>query len=60
MKIDIAWFPNYGHLMAGIFYKRFQNHKNINYKVGPSRAKDSKTSQSLFASLVFLLECLIW
>ena len=19
MSIDIAWFPNYGHLMAGIF-----------------------------------------
>ena len=20
MSIDIAWFPDYGHLMAGIFY----------------------------------------
>ena len=20
MRIDIAWFPDYGHLMAGIFF----------------------------------------
>ena len=23
MSIDIAWFPDYGHLMAGIFSKYF-------------------------------------
>ena len=45
MSIDVVWFPDYGHMMAGIFFEFISRVKT---PLGPPHSVKSKVKQKSF------------
>ena len=41
LSVDVAWFPDYGRLMAGIFWQYFRNWSSYQYFVGQSNVLEN-------------------